>query len=128
MRIAVLGGGQLGRMLGLAGIPLGMSFAFVDPSAEAPAAAVGDLVVGALDDVRVAEVAAKGADVVTYEWEGVPSATATALAAHLPVRPGAAALDVAQDRVREKTALRALGVHTAPFAAVDTRAELASAA
>jgi len=127
MRIAVLGGGQLGRMLGLAGIPLGMSFAFVDPSAQAPAGPVGDLVVGALDDVRAAEVAAKGADVVTYEWEGVPSDTASTLAAHVPVRPGPRALDVAQDRVREKEALRRLGVDTASFAAVDTSAQLRAA-
>jgi 5-(carboxyamino)imidazole ribonucleotide synthase len=127
MRIAVLGGGQLGWMLGLAGIPLGMSFAFVDPSAQAPAGAVGDLVVGALDDVRVGEVAAKGADVVTYEWEGVPSETARALAASLPVRPGADALDVAQDRVHEKEALRRLGVDTAPFAPVDSIDDLRAA-
>jgi 5-(carboxyamino)imidazole ribonucleotide synthase len=127
-RIAVLGGGQLGRMLGLAGIPLGMSFTFLDPGTEAPAGAVGELVVGALDDVRAAEVAAKGADVVTYEWEGVPSETARALEANVPVLPTPDALDVAQDRVHEKTRLRELGVATAPFVPVDTRAELLAAA
>jgi 5-(carboxyamino)imidazole ribonucleotide synthase len=127
MRIAVLGGGQLGRMLGLAGIPLGMSFTFLDPSAEAPAAAVGELVVGALSDTRAAEVAAKGADVVTFEWEGVPASTARALAANAAVRPGADALEVAQDRVREKEALQALGIDTAPFSSVDSLEELRAA-
>jgi 5-(carboxyamino)imidazole ribonucleotide synthase len=126
-RIAVLGGGQLGRMLGLAGIPLGFSFAFLDPGADAPAGVVGDLVVGALDDVRAAEVAAKGADVVTYEWEGVPSATARAIAATTAVHPTPDALDVAQDRVDEKTRLRELGIATAPFLPVRTREELVAA-
>ena len=61
-QVTVLGGGQLGRMLGLAGIPLGLSFRFLDPSADAPAAAVGELVVGGLDDVAAAPRAAAGAD------------------------------------------------------------------
>jgi len=65
-RVAVLGGGQLGWMLGLEGIPLDLSFAFLDPVAGAPAAAVGELVVGALDDVDAARRAAAGAAVVTY--------------------------------------------------------------
>jgi 5-(carboxyamino)imidazole ribonucleotide synthase len=125
--VAVLGGGQLGRMLGLAGIPLGVSFAFLDPGAEAPAAAVGDLVVGALDDVDAAQRSAKGADVVTFEWEGVPATTARALEAIAPVRPTPRALDISQDRVTEKDALRALGIATAPYRAVATRAELIDA-
>ena len=60
-------------MLGLAGIPMSVAFAFLDPADGAPAAAVGDLTVGALDDVDAAQRMAKGADVVTYEWEGVPA-------------------------------------------------------
>ena len=71
--VAVLGGGQLGRMLALAGIPLGVRFRFLDPSPDATAAALGPLVVGALgDEVALAQVS-EGADVVTYEWEGVPA-------------------------------------------------------
>jgi 5-(carboxyamino)imidazole ribonucleotide synthase len=117
-RIAVLGGGQLGWMLGLAGIPLGCSFSFLDPVAGAPAHTVGELVVGALDDVSAAERAAKDAAVVTYEWEGVPAATARALEALAPVRPAPRALDVAQDRLVEKERLNGLGVATTPFRAV----------
>lgn len=126
-RIAVLGGGQLGRMLALAGVPLGCTFTFLDPTAAAPAAAVGELVVGSLDDLDAARRAAAGAAVVTYEWEGVPAGTARALAADLPVHPDPRALDVAQDRVTEKEALRALGIDTAPFAAVDRASELDAA-
>jgi 5-(carboxyamino)imidazole ribonucleotide synthase len=78
--IAVLGGGQLGRMLGLAGIAQGLSFRFLDPSPEAPAAAVGTLVTGALDSVAALDEVARGSDVVTYEWEGVPADSARHLA------------------------------------------------
>jgi 5-(carboxyamino)imidazole ribonucleotide synthase len=123
-RIAVLGGGQLGWMLGLAGIPLGASFSFLDPVDAAPASMVGDLTVGALDDVDAALRCAKGADFVTYEWEGVPAATARALEAIAPVHPGPRALDISQDRITEKDALNALGIPTAPYRAVDSRADL----
>src|SRR4051794_2195161 len=103
--VAVLGGGQLGRMLGLAGIPLGLRFRFLDPVPGAPAASVGELVVGALgDEAALAETAA-GATAVTYEWEGVPASAATFLAGDepaRPVRPGALPLEVAQDRLAEK--------------------------
>jgi len=123
-QVTVLGGGQLGRMLGLAGIPLGLTFRFLDPSAEAPARVVGDLVIGGLDDVEAATSAAKGADVVTFEWEGVPAETARALARDLPVLPSPEALEVSQDRLVEKEAFRALGIGTAPFRAVDDRTSL----
>src|SRR5438552_12919945 len=126
-RVAVLGGGQLGRMLGLAGIPLGFSFAFLDPVAGAPGAAVGELVVGGLDDIEAARRVAVGAAVVTYEWEGVPAATARALESIAPVFPPASALDVAQDRIVEKQTLRSLGIATAPFQAVDSLADLRTA-
>ncbi len=123
----MLGGGQLGWMLGLAGLPLGVQFRFLDPSPEAPARAVGDLVVGGLDDIAAAREAAAGATVVTYEWEGVPAATARALAEAVPLDPSPRALEVSQDRLVEKEALRALGISTAPFRAVDERASLDAA-
>jgi 5-(carboxyamino)imidazole ribonucleotide synthase len=122
--VAVLGGGQLGRMLGLAGIPLGLRFRFLDPVAGAPASAVGALVVGALvDEPSLTEVAA-GAAVVTYEWEGVPADAARFLGARFPVRPGARSLEVAQDRLTEKETFRRLGIATPAFAPVGSRAEL----
>jgi 5-(carboxyamino)imidazole ribonucleotide synthase len=119
--VAVLGGGQLGRMLGLAGVPLGIGCRFLDPTAGAPAGALGPLVVGALgDEAALAEVAS-GADVVTYEWEGVPAAGARFLQARVPVRPRPVALDVSQDRLAEKDTFRRLGIGVADFVAVDDR-------
>ena len=94
--VAVLGGGQLGRMLGLAGVPLGLSFRFLDPSPEAPAQALGPLVVGALGDEAALRDVARGATAVTYEWEGVPAEGARALEQlGYAVRPGPNALEVA---------------------------------
>jgi len=125
--VAVLGGGQLGRMLGLAGIPLGLSFRFLDPSPLAPAAAVGELVVGDLDDEAALAAVAQGADVVTYEWEGVPAESARFLAATLPVHPGDRPLEVSQDRLREKETFEALGIDTPSFRAVGSRDSLDAA-
>ncbi len=123
--VAVLGGGQLGRMLGLAGIPMGMRFRFLDPSPQAGAAAVGELVVGALDDLDAVAATIKGADAVTYEWEGVPAASIEHVV-HLgvPVAPNGTALAASQDRLAEKQLFASLGIATAPYATVDTRAEL----
>jgi 5-(carboxyamino)imidazole ribonucleotide synthase len=114
-------------MLGLAGIPMGCKFSFLDPVGGAPACEVGALTVGALDDIEAARRAARGAAVVTYEWEGVPSATVRGLEAEAVVRPDPRALDVSQDRLIEKNTLRRLGVATAPFRAVDTLMDLESA-
>jgi len=125
--VAVLGGGQLGRMLGVAGLPLGLDFRFLDPSPNATAQAVGALRVATLDDEAAAAAFATGARVVTWEWEGVPAGTARAAAAHAPVRPDPRALEVAQDRLVEKTTFQRLGIDVPAFAAVDDRAGLDSA-
>jgi 5-(carboxyamino)imidazole ribonucleotide synthase len=122
--VAVLGGGQLGRMLGLAGIPLGLRFRFLDPSPDAAAAAVGALRVSSLHDADAAAALAEGAVVVTYEWEGVPGPTARAAGARAPLRPNARALEVAQDRLAEKTMLARLGLPVPAFAPVDGRGGL----
>jgi 5-(carboxyamino)imidazole ribonucleotide synthase len=122
--LAVLGGGQLGRMLGLAARPLGLDVRFLDPKADACAAAIGPLVVGALDDVEAIDRVAAGADVVTFEWGGVPAASARHAARHAPVRPGDRALEVSQDRVTEKLAFRSVGIPTADFADAATLDEL----
>jgi 5-(carboxyamino)imidazole ribonucleotide synthase len=123
--VAVLGGGQLGRMLALAGIPLGVGFRFLDPSPDATAGALGRLVVGALGDETALAHVTEGASAVTYEWEGVPASGARFVAATgTAVLPPPVALDVAQDRVREKELCRRLGIGTPAFAAVDDRADL----
>ena len=123
--VSVLGGGQLGRMLALAGIPLGLDFRFLDPSPDATAGALGRLVVGALGDETALAHVAEGAAVVTYEWEGVPAEGARFVAATgTPVLPPPVALDVAQDRVREKELCRRLAIGTPEFAVVDERPDL----
>jgi len=122
--VSVLGGGQLGRMLALAGIPLGLEFRFLDPSADATAGALGSLVVGDLGDRDALAEIARGATVVTYEWEGVPADGARAAAALAPVRPDPRALDVAQDRLDEKQTFERLGIDRARFQPVDDRSGL----
>ena len=123
--VAVLGGGQLGRMLALAGIPLGLGFRFLDPSPDATAGALGLLVVGALGDETALAHVSEGAAVVTYEWEGVPAAGARFVAATgTAVLPPPVALEVTQDRLREKELCRRLGIGTPEFAVVDDRADL----
>lgn len=118
--VAVLGGGQLGRMLGLAGVPLGVQFRFLDPSPDAPAQVVGSLVTGALGDDEALARTVDGAHVVTYEWEGVPADAARRLEARgHHVYPSTRALEVSQDRLSEKQTFRDLGIGVADFAAVD---------
>ena len=111
MIVGVIGGGQLGRMLALAGIPLGLSFRFLDPSPDAPAGEVGELLVGAYDDPELLDRLAAGAAVVTYEFENVPVDAARRVEAV----PAARALEAAQDRLAEKRLFRLLGIPTAPF-------------
>jgi 5-(carboxyamino)imidazole ribonucleotide synthase len=123
--VAVLGGGQLGRMLALAGIPFGLRFRFLDPSPDATAGALGQLVVGDLGDKAALDRVTEGAAVVTYEWEGVPASGARFVgAAGTLVLPPPVALDVAQDRLREKELCRRLGIGTPEFAPVDDRTDL----
>ena len=73
MRIGILGGGQLGRMLALAGHPLGHSFVALTPERDAPAAAVAETIVAPYDDPRALDELASRADVITYEFENVPA-------------------------------------------------------
>jgi 5-(carboxyamino)imidazole ribonucleotide synthase len=125
-RVGVLGGGQLGRMLGLAGRALGLELTFLDPNPESPAAAVGPLLARDYTDEQGLALLA-GSDVVTFEFENVPVAAVRALEAKVRVCPGSGALEVAQDRLNEKTCFRSLGIGTPPFEAVASWDELAAA-
>lgn len=113
-------------MLALAGIPLDCEFLFVDPTEGSPAAVLGDQIVCSYTDPAGLEALAT-CDVVTYEFESVPVTAALELAARVPVYPPPEALRVAQDRLLEKSCFRELGIDTAPFAAVDSEADLARA-
>ncbi len=124
--VGILGGGQLARMMALEGVPLGLRFVVFDPAADACAGQVAPLQVGAFDDVAaLAEFAAK-VDVVTFDFENVPAASAHWLAERKPVFPNPAALAVAQDRLSEKTLFRELGIPLPPFADIRSRDELAA--
>ncbi len=124
MIVGTLGAGQLGRMLALAGYPLGLRFRCFDPTAAAPAAQVCAQIVASYDDEAALAQFASGLDVITYEFENVPVAAVRYLAQFAPVYPPPAALEVAQDRLAEKSLFRELGIPTPNFAAVGDRAGL----
>ena len=115
MRVGVIGGGQLGRMLGLAGTPLGCSFTFLDPSEGAGARAVGRLLVGAYDDEEMLSQLASLSDVITYEFENVPADAARRVERSVPVFPPPRALALTQDRATEKELFERCGVAIAPY-------------
>ncbi|MFL7976834.1 5-(carboxyamino)imidazole ribonucleotide synthase [Xanthomonas vasicola] len=125
--VGILGGGQLARMLVLAGAPLGIRFAVFDPVADACAGQVAPLQVGAFDDAAALAAFAEQVDVITFDFENVPATSARQLAAQVPVYPSPAALAVAQDRLSEKTLFRELGIPVPEFAAIDDRAGLDAA-
>ncbi|MBX3027366.1 5-(carboxyamino)imidazole ribonucleotide synthase [bacterium] len=127
MRVGILGGGQLGRMLALAAQPLGIHCRVFDPEPGCPAAAVAEHVCAPYDDRDALARFADGLDVATCEIEGLPPATLAALAARVPLRPGLPALALKQDRLSEKRYLRAHGLATAPFASAASPAELGGA-
>ena len=127
MRIGIIGAGQLGRMLALAGYPLGLRFVFLDQSADAPGGQVGQIVTGAFDDAERLQELARAVDVVTFDVENVPVAAVQSIAATKPFLPPVSALGASQDRLHEKTLFRELKIPTPPFAPVDSLADLQAA-
>ncbi len=125
--IGILGAGQLGRMLALAGYPLGLRFRFFDPAPDSPASHLAEQVVAEYGDFAALRRFAEGVAVMTYEFENVPVETARWLEQFAPVYPPPGALHAAQDRLHEKTLFRELSIPTPPFAPVNTRAELEAA-
>lgn len=128
MTIGILGGGQLGRMLALAGYPLGLRFRCFDASAEATAGQVAELAVGSFKDEAALAEFADGLDLITFEFENVPLAAAEFLARRKPFWPPPAALAAAQERLAEKTFFQECGLPTPRFLPCETRAELEAAA
>ena len=127
-RIGILGGGQLGRMLSLAASRLGMRTHIFCPDAESPAFEVTPhKSVAGYDDVAALRAFAGAVDVVTYEFENVPLATAKMIADYVPLHPGPKALEVSQDRLVEKGFLTRAGIAVAPYKAVTSRADLDAA-
>lgn len=127
MTIGILGGGQLGYMLALAGYPLGLHFRFLDPSPEAPVGRIATRITAQYNDRAALKKFAAGLELVTYEFENVPVEAARFLAEHVPVLPPPAALEAAQDRLNEKRLFQKLGIATTEFVPVAGREALDAA-
>lgn len=127
MTIGILGGGQLGYMLALAGYPLGLHFRFLDPSPEAPVGRIAHRVTAEYTDEQALDKFAHGLEAVTYEFENVPVQAARFLAERVPVYPAAIALENAQDRRREKRLFQQLGIPTTDFVEISKPADFDAA-
>lgn len=126
--IGILGGGQLGRMLSVAAARLGFTTHIFEPGANPPAGHVADRVTTAgYDDVAALTAFAQSVDVITYEFENIPADALDLIEDIRPVRPNREALRFSQDRLVEKGFLEALGLITAPYAAVYSALDLAAA-
>lgn len=128
MRIGILGGGQLSRMLALAGYPLGFEFTFLEPTADACARELGRFICAPYQDQNALRQFADQVDIITFENENIPVDTLTFLNEYKPVRPGIKALTTSQDRLFEKTLFRSLDIPCAPFAQINSYEDLLTAA
>ncbi|EBA15822.1 phosphoribosylaminoimidazole carboxylase, ATPase subunit [Roseobacter sp. SK209-2-6] len=123
--IGILGGGQLGRMLSVAASRLGFKTHIFEPGANPPAGQVADQVTTAgYEDSEALIAFAKSVDVITYEFENIPTAALDTIEAIRPIRPGREALRVSQDRLTEKSFLQDLGLTVAPFADITDQTSL----
>lgn len=126
--IGILGGGQLGRMLSVAAARLGLKTHIFEPSANTPAADVAHRVTTAsYDDTDALTAFGQAVDVITYEFENIPTSALDLLQDLAPIHPGRRALATSQDRLTEKTFLQDLGLQTARFADVTSLADLNAA-
>lgn len=125
--VGILGGGQLARMLALAGVPLGLRFQVLDPAADACAGQITPQLVAGYDDADALARFAAEVEVATFDFENVPAASAERLAGRVKVFPNPAALATAQDRLSEKTLFRKLDIPVPAFEDVQTREGLEAA-
>lgn len=125
--VGIIGAGQLGQMLALAGTRLGLQFTFLDPSSRPPSARLGRHIQAEFDDEEALTQLAVEADLMTLEFENVPLSAAHAVAQHTTIRPGPRALEVAQDRLIEKAFLTQSGIPVAEHAGVDDLDQLQAA-
>jgi 5-(carboxyamino)imidazole ribonucleotide synthase len=122
--VGIVGGGQLAMMLAEAGARIGIDCLSLDPAPDSPASRVAPAIVGAYDDETALAALAVAADVVTYEFENVPVASARFLAERIQVFPPPESLEFAQDRLLEKTLFEDVGLAVAPFSPVSSKEEL----
>ncbi|WP_289142822.1 5-(carboxyamino)imidazole ribonucleotide synthase [uncultured Brevibacillus sp.] len=126
--IGILGGGQLGRMIALAGRAMGYRFVTMDPTEDAPCAQTADRqIVASYDDVKAAMQLASHSDVISYEFENVDAQVAEVLESQAYVPQGSRLLRITQNRIREKTAIREIGIPVAPFCVVNSLEDLQAA-
>ena len=125
--VGILGGGQLARMMALAGAALGLRFLVLDSAADACAGQFVPMVVGDYGDEAALAEFAERIDVATFDFENVPASAAERLSAQLPVFPNPRALATAQDRLAEKTLFRSLGIPVPDFADITSRQDLEQA-
>jgi len=126
-KVGIVGAGQLGRMLALAGYPLGLRCLFLDRSADAPGAQVAPILVGDLEDPGKLMELAERSDVVTFDWENISGAALAPLEKTTNIRPPRKALEISQDRLLEKARFQSLGIPVAAHAAVDSKEDLVRA-
>jgi 5-(carboxyamino)imidazole ribonucleotide synthase len=127
-RVGIIGAGQLGRMLALAGYPLGVECLLLDRDPRSPGGQVAEIITAELDDAHALRQLARRVDVVTLDIENVSVDALAAVAEMAPVSPPAAAVAAAQDRLAEKQLFQELGIPTAPFVRVDRAEDLERAA
>ncbi|MGG3885376.1 5-(carboxyamino)imidazole ribonucleotide synthase [Brevibacillus panacihumi] len=126
--IGILGGGQLGRMIALAGRAMGYRFVTMDPTPDAPCGQTADeQIVARYDDVEAAMRLAAASDVISYEFENVDAQVAEVLESKSYVPQGSRLLRITQNRIREKTAIQEMGIPVAPFRVVASLADLQQA-
>lgn len=125
MKVGIIGGGQLGRMLALAGYQIGVHSTFLDPDAGSSGGQVGPVVVGAIDDPVQVRTLAEQVDVLTFDIENVPVEVLADAAEVVAVLPPPQALAVAQDRLSEKRLFEAIGIPTTPYVPIADVADLA---
>ncbi len=120
MTIGILGAGQLGRMLSMSAIPLGLQVRCIDPTPRPPAASVAEIITGNYEDPASLEMFARGLDVVTYEFENIPLSAVRILEKTAPVYPPPQALEIGQDRLKEKLFFQNLSIPVPKYRAVES--------
>src|SRR6187551_887196 len=124
MTLGIVGAGQLGRMMALAGYPLGLDFLFLDRDSQTPGGQVGPILSGEFSDTKLLAQLSQRCEVVTFDWENIPVESLENLPGKARISPPLRALAAAQDRLSEKRTFELLGIPTTKYAAVDSRESL----
>src|SRR3954468_13438875 len=127
MTVGIVGAGQLGRMMALAGYPLGLDFLFLDKDPKTPGGQVAPILEGELISRELLGRLSERCDVLTFDWENIPVEALEKLPGKAHIAPPLRALAAAQDRLSEKRTFELLGIPTTRYAAVDSRAALQTA-